>query len=101
MRLLAPLALVVTAIAFIAVVTSGGGGDGNASSSGTPTPAATSTAAAHQKPKKKAAQTYVVQAGDTPSSIAEAKGIDVKALLAANPDIDPVGLHVGQKLKLP
>jgi LysM repeat protein len=99
LRLLAPLALVVFAIAFIAVVTSGGGGDGSASSSGTPTPTATSTPARH-KPKKKA-QTYIVQAGDTPSSIAAAKGIDVKALLAANPDIDPVGLHVGQKLKLP
>jgi LysM repeat protein len=47
------------------------------------------------------AQTYVVQAGDIPVTIAEKFGITVEELLAANPGIDPRGLQIGQVLIIP
>jgi len=46
-------------------------------------------------------QTYTVQSGDIPVTIAEKFGITVEALLAANPGIDPRGLQVGQVLTIP
>jgi LysM repeat protein len=101
-RLLAPLALVVSAVALFAVITSGGGAGGTASSE-TPTATATATAAKNKhKPAATAhAKTYTVKPGDTPSSIAQATGVNLDALLSANPNADPSSLTVGQKLKLP
>ena len=45
-------------------------------------------------------ETYKVQAGDTPSSIAAKTGVNVKALIARN-DLKPPRLKVGQVLYLP
>jgi LysM repeat protein len=101
-RLLAPLALVVSAVALFAVVTSGGGESGTGASS-TAAPTATETPAAKRKQQRKPSRpkTYTVKPGDTPSSIAQANGVDVDALLQANPDANPSALTVGQKLDLP
>lgn len=60
----------------------------------TPEPAPTNTPSS-------LGQTYVVEAGDIPVSIAEKFGVSLEALLAANPDIDPRGLQVGQVLIIP
>ena len=49
---------------------------------------------------KATAKTYTVQAGDTPSGIAERTGA-LGELLDANPNADPNTLSPGQKLKLP
>lgn len=57
-------------------------------------PAATPTAAA-------AGQTYTVQAGDIPVTIAQKFGITVEALLAANPGLDPRDMHVGDVVNIP
>lgn len=46
-------------------------------------------------------QTYTVQEGDFPASIAEQFGISVEALMAANGITDPAGLHVGDVLVIP
>lgn len=46
-------------------------------------------------------QTYTVQAGDIPVTIAEKFGIAVEALLAANPGLDPTGLVIGQVIIIP
>jgi LysM repeat protein len=103
-RLLAPLALVVCAVALYAVVSSGEG-DSSDGAAGSARPDVTATATA--KPSKKgdkgkaSGKTYTVQAGDTPSSIAEQEGVDVSALLDANPNADPNALSPGQKLKIP
>jgi LysM repeat protein len=101
-RLLAPLALVVAAIALFAVVTSGGG-DGGSDTSSSPAATATATPASTKKKPaaKKATRTYTIKPGDTPSAIAEANDVDLDALLAANPDVDPGALSVGDKLKIP
>ena len=100
-RLLAPLALVACAVALFAVVNSGGSSD-DADDSARPGATATATAKPTKKSTKKAgAKTYTVKAGDTPSGIAEQVGVDVGALLDANPNADPNNLSPGQKLKLP
>jgi len=46
-------------------------------------------------------KTYKVQSGDNPSTIAEKCGVELQALLDANPGIDPTKLQVGQELELP
>jgi LysM repeat protein len=45
--------------------------------------------------------TYVVQEGDYPELIAQKFGISTEELLAANPGIDPRGLHIGDVLVIP
>jgi LysM repeat protein len=102
-RLLAPLALVVTAVALFAVVTSGGSDRSTSPGSSGATPAATASpkSTEEKRSRKPAARTYTVKPGDTPSSIAEQTGVDLQALLDANPDADPSALSPGQKLKLP
>jgi LysM repeat protein len=104
-RLLAPLALAIAAVALFAVVTSGGSGGGSASSD-TPTATATAKPSAARKKtaakaKKAKATTYTIKPGDTPSSIAQSTGVDLDALLSANPNANPSALTVGEKLKLP
>lgn len=47
------------------------------------------------------AKDYVIVSGDTLGAIASKNGLALKALLAANPGIDPKKLQVGQKLKVP
>jgi LysM repeat protein len=46
-------------------------------------------------------QTYTVQSGDIPLTIAEKFGITVEELLAANPGLDPRGMHAGDVLVIP
>jgi len=60
----------------------------------TPVPAPTATTAS-------LGQTYTVQQGDIPVSIAAKFGITVEALLAANPGINPNNLHIGDVLVIP
>lgn len=44
---------------------------------------------------------WVVAAGDTMYSISQASGVNLDDLLAANPQVDPFNLLVGQELCLP
>jgi LysM repeat protein len=44
---------------------------------------------------------YTVQAGDTLGGIADKFNVLLDVLQAANPDVDPNGMPVGQKLKIP
>ena len=60
----------------------------------TPPPGATATPAS-------VGQTYTVQDGDFPAKIAEKFGIPVEDLLAANPGIDPTGMHIGDVIIIP
>lgn len=98
-RLLAPLALVACAVALFSIVTSG---TEDSSQNTGAAPTATATPEAKKQQRKQAAQdTYTIKAGDTPSSIAEAEDVAVDDLLAANPDVDPNALTVGDELKIP
>jgi LysM repeat protein len=63
----------------------------------TPTTSTTSPSA----PVAKAAKTHVVRSGDTPALIARSHGITLQQLMAANRNLDPKRLKVGQTLNLP
>ncbi len=52
-------------------------------------------------PPEAAGSQYTVVKGDTLGKIAKAQGVTLKALEAANPDVQPTKLKVGQKLTLP
>jgi LysM repeat protein len=64
------------------------------SASSNPGAAATSTSGAGSR-------THTVKAGETPSFIAKKYGVKLQALMAANPNVDPRRLRVGQILRLP
>jgi len=48
-----------------------------------------------------AAKTHTVKAGESPYSIARKYGVKLDALLAANPNVDPKRMRVGQTLAVP
>lgn len=99
-RLLAPLALVVCALAVAFVASSSLGGEDE------PTPAASTagtqsgTTSTSTKTSTTSRKTYVVKSGDSLSLIAEKTGVGVEELVRLNPGVDPQSLRTGQKLKL-
>lgn len=100
-RVLAPLALLLTAVVLIAVISSslGGGGESQSSDSarsGNGEQTTETTSAKVDKPPKE----YVVQPGDSVSTIAEQFGLTVDEILALNSGIDPQALVTGEALKL-
>jgi LysM repeat protein len=103
-RFLAPLALIASVVAVLALVLGSGivGDDSSSDSAGArDLPAATErTTTATQKQQKKIPRTYTIKANDTLSGIAIRMGTTVEKLLELNPDLDPQGLVAGQKIKL-
>lgn len=101
MRVLALLALAAVAIAVLLIVSASDSGDqGNRRQ-----PAQEQQQGQGKKNRgdnegQQARRFYVVQSGDTLSSIAEETGTTVEELQELNPDIDPQILVSGQKLKL-
>jgi LysM repeat protein len=69
-----------------------------ASPDASPSPASSPTAAATPTP---GARTYVVQSGDTLSSIAAENGTTVDEIVALNPGLEPNTLQVGAEILLP
>ncbi|HEV7846607.1 MAG TPA: LysM domain-containing protein [Thermoleophilaceae bacterium] len=101
-RLLAPLALIVFLVAFVAILLgSGVVGDDNGSDSSRASdlPVATERTTTEQK-QKKARATYTIKTNDTLSGIAAKTGTTVEKLQELNPELDPTGLVAGQKIKL-
>lgn len=71
---------------------------------GTPVPTATSTATAPATPiatPTAAVREYIVQSGDTLSSIAQRFGVTIEAIVQANSLSDPGRLSIGQTLVIP
>ena len=109
-RALTLLLLAFGALALIAIACNGEGDfllDDEPDATGTPpfdqrspqpTPTPTPTPAASVG---ECGETYTVEAGDSPFSIAEKCGVDVNALLELNDIDDPRSLRVDQELKLP
>lgn len=64
-------------------------------------PATSSQAGSSRQPAVSAARKHTVQAGESPYSIAKKYGVKLDALLAANPDIEPKRLKIGQTLNIP
>jgi len=95
-RIFAALALAVAVLVVIVVVASNMGGDSSDHARRTQT-------AKHEKKQqeqKPAPATYVVQSGDTLTSIAHETGVPVAEIIALNPEVDPQILIAGQTLKL-
>jgi LysM repeat protein len=89
-RYLVPLVLAVAAAAVIAVVVSAPDQSGHGRGG-----ARASHAAVRRPPPY-----WIVQPGDTFMEIAAKTGVSVAQLEAFNPDVDPLGLVPGQRLKL-
>ncbi|HWI74813.1 MAG TPA: LysM domain-containing protein, partial [Baekduia sp.] len=103
-RWLAPLALLACAFAIYTVVDRGLLQDDSSSKTTSSTTSADDGTVGTSTAKKKTAKrkkTYTVKQGDSFSVIASKEDVEVDALQAANPDVDPSALHPGQKLKLP
>ena len=100
-RILAPLALILTAIAVVVAVSISTGAGGSKSASTTTTATATKQdgqktgTTAKSKPK-----VYVVKPGDLLTSIAESTGVSIERIQALNPDLDPQVLIPGQSIKI-
>ena len=104
-RLLAPIALVVFALAFFLVLVnsdteddSGNGGDRSGQRAGNGTDTTTTTTGDGES--RPTARFYTVKTGDTLAAIAETVGVPVETLLELNPDLDPQALVSGQKIRL-
>ena len=113
LRALAPLALIVFALALVLVVaTSGGGDDGG---SGDPSAAEEArdlgtSAKDDTQSKRRESQdeseeelgddVYVVKRGDTLGGISEETGVPVERLEELNPGLDQFSLVAGQRIKL-
>ena len=109
LRFLAPVALVVFAIALLVILSSSNGGDGGGAPSASEQAKKRDLGATAKKSKKKSSsgaatglptKTYTVKTGDTLALIAEKTGIPVDKLQELNPQIDPQQLSSGQRIKL-
>ena len=105
-RYAAPLAFLAAATVAILLVRSGlENGD---TTTPPATTAATTTASATTEPgttggtttNQAGAEFYVIQAGDTLAVIADEHDTTVEQLLVLNPDVDPVALTVGQRIRV-
>lgn len=63
-------------------------------------PGRTSTGSAGTTTTSAGAQFYTIQAGDTLAVIADEHDTTVEQLLVLNPDVDPVALTVGQRIRV-
>jgi LysM repeat protein len=100
-RFLAPLALLVAVAATVGVIAASTGSDGGGGSE----PQSTSRSAQQRKQQRQQRQrplraTYTVKLNDTLGGISDKTGVSVERLQELNPDLDPQGLVVGQKIKL-
>jgi LysM repeat protein len=95
-RLLAVIALV---LAFVVAVVVIGGALGDSEDSGTRRQGGGAARQA-ESPRREAPASYVVESGDTLTSIAHATGVSVARIEALNPDVDPQILIAGETLKL-
>jgi LysM repeat protein len=80
----------------VVIATALGGGDSGGSGGD-------STRAGHEKGdsgKVHTPKSYVVQSGDTLTSIAHKNGVSVALILRLNPGVDPQILIAGEQLKL-
>ena len=113
MRRNARLARYAAPVAFLAAVTvavllvRAGLENGETTTPPATTTAATTTAGTTTQPGKTGTTTnpagaefYVIQAGDTLAVIADEHDTTVEQLLVLNPDVDPVALTVGQRIRV-
>jgi N-acetylmuramoyl-L-alanine amidase len=104
-RYAAPIAFLAAATVAILLVRSG---LENGDATTPPATTAATTAAATTQPgttggtttNQAGAEFYVIRAGDTLAVIADEHDTTVEQLLVLNPDVDPVALTVGQRIRV-
>ena len=103
-RYAAPIAFLAAATVAILLVRSG---LDNGDATPPPVTTAATTTAATTEPgttgtttNAAGAEFYVIQAGDTLAVIADKHDTTVEQLLVLNPDVDPVALNVGQRIRV-
>jgi nucleoid-associated protein YgaU len=96
-RLLATIALVAGFVILVAIVGGSLGGDSDGSDGSRPAGQVTRKADDGQR---KVVNAYVVQNGDTLTSIARKTGVPLRQIEELNPGVDPQILVSGEKLKL-
>ena len=103
-RYAAPVAFLAAATVAILLVRAGL--ENGESTTPPPTNAATTTASTTEPgttagtTNEAGAEFYVIQAGDTLAVIADEHDTTVEQLLVLNPDVDPVALTVGQRIRV-
>ncbi|HEX5761912.1 MAG TPA: LysM domain-containing protein [Solirubrobacterales bacterium] len=97
-RVIASAALICGFIVVVVVVASSLGGDGSDGSGGRPAAAKNAKGEGHKSDEPP--KSYVVQNGDTLTSIAHRTGVSVARIQELNPGVDPQILVSGEKLKL-
>jgi LysM repeat protein len=108
LRFLAPVALVLFAVALLMIVSASNGGSNKGTPSASEQAKKRDLGVPAKKAKKKSAsangalptKNYTVKTGDTLGSIAEKTGIPIAKLQELNPQIDPQQLGSGQRIKL-
>jgi LysM repeat protein len=96
-RVAAPIVFLVAVIALVGIVAQSG-----VMSSDTPTPTPTAKATKTKEGTTTAVtKKYVVQSGDSLSSIAQRFGTTTSEILALNPDLSGSTVVVGQRLVVP
>jgi LysM repeat protein len=98
-RYLAPLALVLVAVAVLVVVGSAGTG-GDAQDKGDKASRTNRTQQRTDTTPRRTPASYTVKTGDTLGAIAEQTGVSVERLQELNPLLDPQALVSGQMIKL-
>ena len=103
-RYAAPIAFLAAATVAILLVRSGlDNGDATpppATTAATTTAATTEPGTTGTTTNAAGAEFYVIQAGDTLAVIADEHDTTVEQLLVLNPDVDPVALNVGQRIRV-
>jgi LysM repeat protein len=105
-RFAAPAAFLLAATVAILIVRAGLSDDATAPTQ--PTTVATTTAeepngtttAAATTTDASGAEFYVIEAGDTLAVVADQFDTTVEQLLVLNPDVDPVALTIGQRIRV-
>jgi LysM repeat protein len=98
-RLAAPAAFFAAAIALVVLVQRGLD-DGSSAASNTTPSITTPTTTSETMTEAKRRRTYKVRRGDTLQSIAAKFETTVDDLLRLNPDVDPLALSPGQRIRV-
>ena len=109
LRILAPVALIVFALALAVIISSANGGGGGGGTSANQAEKArdlgTGTAARQSRRKsssrdKLPKSVYIVKTGDTLGSISQKVGVSVQRLQDLNPNLDQFSLVAGQRIRI-
>jgi LysM repeat protein len=108
LRILAPAALIVFALALAVIISSanGGGGGGGTSPNQAEKARDLGTGTSKQSRRKSSSRdklpksVYIVKTGDTLGSISQKVGVSVQRIQDLNPNLDQFSLVAGQKLKI-